>query len=176
MRFCSPDETSPFDAGGINAYAYCSGDPTNFHDPSGRSRQALLFEALKKIYPEPTNKTQVGQPGHYGYVTSLPTYAKVLSEHPSELSTAKAFLREDLRAQEKILKFHKNEKSLYLRAAFEENKKQKSSQMPSIKNAHIKAEREYQEQYKHHTDLEDDAQSNIDQIITSLARIRVAES
>ncbi|WP_338799073.1 RHS repeat-associated core domain-containing protein [Pseudomonas monteilii] len=177
MRFCSPDEISPFGAGGLNAYAYCSGDPTNFHDPSGRSRAALLFKALKKIFPEPTKNTQVGQPGHYDHVTSPPSYAKVLSEHPSELSTAKAFLLEDLLAQEKILEFHKNEKSLYLQAAFKENKKAKKFfQKPSTKKAHIKTENEYKAQYHHHKKLEENAQGNIDQINTSLARIRVAES
>ncbi|WP_335945690.1 RHS repeat-associated core domain-containing protein [Pseudomonas sp. G166] len=35
MRFNSPDELSPFGDGGINAYAYCGGDPVNWHDPSG---------------------------------------------------------------------------------------------------------------------------------------------
>lgn len=36
MRFNSPDRLSPFSAGGINAYAYCMGDPVNRVDPSGR--------------------------------------------------------------------------------------------------------------------------------------------
>ncbi|WP_414704916.1 RHS repeat-associated core domain-containing protein [Pseudomonas sp.] len=36
MRFHSADRLSPFDKGGINAYAYCRNDPVNFHDPSGR--------------------------------------------------------------------------------------------------------------------------------------------
>ncbi|WP_083454155.1 RHS repeat-associated core domain-containing protein [Pseudomonas sp. P97.38] len=35
MRFNSPDELSPFGEGGINAYAYCGGDPVNRYDPSG---------------------------------------------------------------------------------------------------------------------------------------------
>ncbi|SDB14505.1 RHS repeat-associated core domain-containing protein [Pseudomonas sp. NFACC23-1] len=35
MRFNSPDELSPFDEGGINAYAYCGNDPINQYDPSG---------------------------------------------------------------------------------------------------------------------------------------------
>ena len=35
MRFNSPDSLSPFGKGGLNAYAYCSGDPVNLSDPSG---------------------------------------------------------------------------------------------------------------------------------------------
>lgn len=35
MRFHSPDSVSPFGEGGINAYAYCAGDPINCSDPSG---------------------------------------------------------------------------------------------------------------------------------------------
>lgn len=37
MRFHSADDQSPFDAGGVNAYAYCEGDPINKIDPSGHS-------------------------------------------------------------------------------------------------------------------------------------------
>lgn len=35
MRFNSADNLSPFAAGGINAYAYCRGDPVNRQDPDG---------------------------------------------------------------------------------------------------------------------------------------------
>ncbi|WP_410936931.1 RHS repeat-associated core domain-containing protein [Pseudomonas capeferrum] len=35
MRFHSPDSWAPFNQGGINGYAYCSGDPVNRFDPSG---------------------------------------------------------------------------------------------------------------------------------------------
>lgn len=36
MRFASQDRLSPFDKGGLNAYCYCSGDPVNRNDPTGR--------------------------------------------------------------------------------------------------------------------------------------------
>ncbi|MEV7602843.1 RHS repeat-associated core domain-containing protein [Kitasatospora sp. NPDC089797] len=35
QRFLSPDLDSPFASGGLNAYAYCQGDPANRVDPSG---------------------------------------------------------------------------------------------------------------------------------------------
>jgi RHS repeat-associated protein len=35
MRFNSPDSWSPFGNGGLNAYAYCLGDPVNKTDPMG---------------------------------------------------------------------------------------------------------------------------------------------
>lgn len=34
-RFATPDQLSPFGAGGPNPYAYCTGDPINRSDPSG---------------------------------------------------------------------------------------------------------------------------------------------
>lgn len=39
MRFISPDDLSPFDHGGINAYSYCHNEPVNFKDPNGRFMQ-----------------------------------------------------------------------------------------------------------------------------------------
>lgn len=35
MRFNSPDNLSPLDKGGFNAYVYCAGDPINRADPTG---------------------------------------------------------------------------------------------------------------------------------------------
>lgn len=35
MRFNRPDNLNPFGEGGLNAYAYCAGDPVNRSDPTG---------------------------------------------------------------------------------------------------------------------------------------------
>lgn len=48
MRFLSPDRISPFGAGGLNAYGYCTGDPVNYSDPSGRMRDWVSFLLYRK--------------------------------------------------------------------------------------------------------------------------------
>jgi RHS repeat-associated protein len=48
MRFHRPDQLSPFGKGGLNAYAYCRGDPINRQDPEGRFVVEIL-QALKQV-------------------------------------------------------------------------------------------------------------------------------
>lgn len=50
MRFQAPDTLSPFEQGGLNAYAFCEGDPINYRDPTGRMRLASLLQTPKKSF------------------------------------------------------------------------------------------------------------------------------
>ncbi|CAM3689163.1 RHS repeat-associated core domain protein-containing protein [Pseudomonas reidholzensis] len=48
MRFNSPDSLSPFRQGGVNAYAYCHGDPINYADPLGTSIIGRMTSAFER--------------------------------------------------------------------------------------------------------------------------------
>jgi RHS repeat-associated protein len=52
MRFNCPDSWSPFGKGGLNAYAYCVGDPVNRMDPTGHVTWRSL---MKKHFPKEVN-------------------------------------------------------------------------------------------------------------------------
>lgn len=49
MRFLSPDSLSPFGRGGVNAYAYCAGNPISRIDPAGRFWDSAVTVRKAKI-------------------------------------------------------------------------------------------------------------------------------
>ncbi|WP_225934025.1 RHS repeat-associated core domain-containing protein [Pseudomonas azerbaijanoccidentalis] len=66
MRFNSPDSWSPFGEGGLNAYAYCVGDPVNGGDPTGHTpvwlktilRSIGLMRGRPRVSPGVTPNTE----------------------------------------------------------------------------------------------------------------------
>jgi len=54
MRFNSPDNLSPFGAGGINAYVYCMGDPINREDRSGHTS---ILTLIRDFFRSASHKT-----------------------------------------------------------------------------------------------------------------------
>ncbi|MGE7990880.1 RHS repeat-associated core domain-containing protein [Pseudomonas sp. NPDC089554] len=59
FRFLSADSLSPFDAGGINAYAYCGGDPINRVDPSGQNWISSLFKGIGNLFGRTKSRNRV---------------------------------------------------------------------------------------------------------------------
>jgi RHS repeat-associated protein len=65
MRFNSPDSFSPFGKGGLNAYAYCLGDPVNGSDRSGRVPIfKSLVKSLFKMEPNHLSRQYSARYGH----------------------------------------------------------------------------------------------------------------
>ncbi|CAM3439821.1 RHS repeat-associated core domain-containing protein [Pseudomonas floridensis] len=62
MRFNSPDNLSPFGKGGLNAYAYCTGDPVNRIDPEGEWGVKEMI--LRNVTRSPVNRSSapINQP------------------------------------------------------------------------------------------------------------------
>lgn len=50
MRFHSPDTVSPFGRGGLNAYAYCQGDPVNNVDRDGHSPTRIAGQSTGLVW------------------------------------------------------------------------------------------------------------------------------
>jgi len=81
MRFNSPDNLSPFEKGGLNAYAYCENDPINYADPSGKAK---LFLFSRRIF----NQSDVS--GALSRVKTSLGGVKKIKTAPNRTSTPRA--------------------------------------------------------------------------------------
>jgi RHS repeat-associated protein len=90
MRFHGPDSLSPFGEGGINAYAYCQGDPVNLMDPTGHFGGFLL-----RLFKKPPTT------GTFSGVKELPLSLKRTSGSTKVLHkiTKKDYKNADLASQ-----------------------------------------------------------------------------
>jgi RHS repeat-associated protein len=76
MRFNSPDTLSPFGKGGLNAYAYCTGDPVNLSDPSGH----FILSSIKSFFGIKPKSTIYYHKGFHG--TKLENKKSLLQHGP----------------------------------------------------------------------------------------------
>lgn len=90
MRFNSPDELSPFDEGGINAYAYCGNDPVNRYDPSGNmpffrpsTSQRYIRPSTSQAYLPPVQETALDLSTPRTFTRSTQTETNLIAELPA---------------------------------------------------------------------------------------------
>lgn len=102
MRFNSPDSLSPFGKGGLNAYAYCAGDPVNRSDPTGHFSFITSVDDLANLFTLATSQARQLATNPVAALASVSrpiTRAQRLAERASKLSTGKAVARQRLSAQ-----------------------------------------------------------------------------
>ncbi|VVO77538.1 hypothetical protein PS838_01623 [Pseudomonas fluorescens] len=72
MRFNSPDSLSPFGKGGLNAYAYCGGEPVLVRDPTGRWGIRSVWKGLKNLVGKKPRKMKTPTAAAAHDTTALP--------------------------------------------------------------------------------------------------------
>ncbi|WP_082378011.1 RHS repeat-associated core domain-containing protein [Pseudomonas sp. RIT-PI-q] len=83
MRFNSPDSWSPFGKGGVNAYAYCGGDPFNRGDETGHAWWIFrpVVKLFRTIFQSKKTTNPVSKPSHDASIQT----AKPLPKQPTQL-------------------------------------------------------------------------------------------
>ena len=61
MKFCSPDNLSAFGKGGLNAYAYCGGEPVLRADPDGHSFLSFFRKPILNIFTSRQSSSSIAK-------------------------------------------------------------------------------------------------------------------
>ncbi|WNW10754.1 RHS repeat-associated core domain-containing protein [Pseudomonas sp. DTU_2021_1001937_2_SI_NGA_ILE_001] len=107
MRFHSPDNQSPFAQGGLNAYAYCRGDPLNRTDPSGHGS---LFDPLLRHFTTASSKAgkvpkllrKVSPRKSKGDKPAASRFRDITGQDINDLRTLKQLFDQQLAVQRKL--------------------------------------------------------------------------
>ncbi|WP_082563000.1 MULTISPECIES: RHS repeat-associated core domain-containing protein [unclassified Pseudomonas] len=103
MRFNSPDSWSPFGVGGVNAYAYCGGEPVNRNDPTGHTWRPLKIFLRKIGVMKKTSKPEtVVQIGAWQQVPGNPDRVQLPSKIPSKQKQTKLTKKEEKQFQKEL--------------------------------------------------------------------------
>ncbi|PMZ89531.1 MULTISPECIES: RHS repeat-associated core domain-containing protein [unclassified Pseudomonas] len=96
MRFNSPDSRSPFGMGGVNAYAYCGGEPVNRNDPTGHTWRPLkIFLRKIGVMKKAAKPKTVVQIGAWQQVPGDPERVQLPSKIPRKQKQAKLTKKEE---------------------------------------------------------------------------------
>ncbi|QPC87758.1 hypothetical protein GA830_14150 [Mesorhizobium sp. NBSH29] len=105
MRFHSPDQLSPFGAGGINAYAYVGDDPVNSTDPTGRSAISVVLRGVVSFH---RTLSRMRNARAYGIGSSAlerlpyPAMAEIVSALPGHSIVALSMASSKMNAQVRV--------------------------------------------------------------------------
>ena len=135
MRFNSPDTWSPFGMGGINAYAYCKGDPVNRVDPTGHT--PALIKRIARFLGVMKPRSTINSPVNMAH-DAVP-YHKALTQELEDVKDAlitskknERLLAIKLEAANSNVKDEIQKLALYNKALLEANNKLKEQARSSV--------------------------------------------
>ncbi|MFS2161382.1 RHS repeat-associated core domain-containing protein [Pseudomonas sp. Pseusp122] len=147
MRFNSPDSLSPFGEGGLNAFAYCGGDPVNRIDSTGHIWQIFKpalrsLGLIKKSSPSPSRRPSSSSG------SDLRAALRDISEAEPVQPDSGSITRFDVersarsavaRNMKLVIRAQRQTDSLFTRAVMATPPDQLTAQLEKIPNAHLRS-------------------------------------